>query len=185
MGGGQGGAGGDDDDAGPGAGGAGGQGGQGGQGGMGGGSGECFGNFSLGSTFVVGDDVVGPCNQVPPTNCRTGFWIQFLDTEQCVCIPECSDFDPARRPGEACDNDGNFICQQIVSTNGNGNRASACVAREWNICTADGGAGGAGGQGGQGGSGGQGGEPECLGTGDECSFDSDCCSDSCSFGECE
>lgn len=143
----------------------------------------CDGDFTLGSTPNVGDDIVGECNGVPPTNCRAGFWIQFPSTDQCFCVPECSDFDPPRQPGQDCGDSGTYICQHVVSSNGN-NRAQICIPLDWNVCTVDGNS-GAGGSGGQGGQGGQGGDPECSPEGDECSFDSDCCSDSCSFGECE
>jgi hypothetical protein len=171
-------------DAGVGPGGSGGTGGAGGAtGGTGGAANQCDGNFSLGQTPVVGDTIMGDCNGLPPTNCRTGFWIQFPATDECICLVGCGDLDPARQPGQACTNDGAQVCRDIISDNGN-NRARACVPDSWNLCTAGGENNNNGGAGGSA-PGGAGGGDDCGGSTAECTFDSDCCSDSCSFSECD
>lgn len=139
----------------------------------GGGSGACFGDFSLGSTFVVGRDAYTDCSPAKaPTNCATGQFI--FGPGWCKCLMSCSDYTAKPKPGEACNSV--LECWHLVSSS-SGNSGNYCVPpndADWNFCYSNstGGGGGSASTGGGGGS-------SCLGTGKSCSFDSDCCSDNC------
>ncbi len=162
-----------------------GTGGGGGNNGTGGGGGSsCNGNFSLGSTFNVGNDAYTDCSPAnAPKNCLTGNFI--FGSGWCKCLLACSDFNSKPKPGDACNND--LECRHIVSSS-SGNYGNYCIPKNdsaWNYCftnsSSGGGAGGGGGAtgGGSGGGTGGGGGSGCFGSGHDCSFDSDCCSDNC------
>lgn len=138
--GGGGGGGDDEDDEGFGGGSGGGSGGGTG-GGSGGGSGggggtsstSCRSDFATGSTFNTGETILGACNAVPPTNCRTGTFIMMNDTNECFCAPHCTAFDPPRTPGQACNSTGTVVCQSLAPASGL-KPANFCVPPDWNLC---------------------------------------------------
>lgn len=145
----------------------------------GGGTAACLGDFSLGSTFVVGRDAYTDCSPAQaPTNCATGQFI--FGPGWCKCLMSCSDYTSKPKPGEACNSV--LECRRLVSTS-SGNTGNYCVPPNdsaWNFCysNATGGGGGSNTGGGSGGGGGS----SCAGSGKSCSFDDDCCSSNCEIG---
>ncbi|MCC6808881.1 MAG: hypothetical protein IT381_15750 [Deltaproteobacteria bacterium] len=170
-----------------------------------GGGPSCKGDFSLGETFVKGEDYFEKCNKAAPTNCVDGRWITFKDSGDCFCAVSCSAFKTPLKPGEACDKNGDFTCEKIKATNAGANSATWCVAKSWNVCTegsASGGGGssgpsgstGGGGTGGSsgstgstgstGGGGSGGGGNQCKAIGTKCGDDDECCSKNCMDSKC-
>ena len=154
-------------------------------------AGGCDGDFSLGDVPFASDDTsqLGAlCDGSPPRNCPRGDYIQHSDGN-CYCLLACSELQGIR-DGDNCNESGTWQCQTIVSSNGN-NRATWCVPTAWNLCTAGGGDNGGGDNGGgDNGGGDNGGGPVCENedgapSGAPCTFSSDCCSDECTFEECE
>lgn len=97
---------------------------------------SCVGDFSLGTTFVKGEDYFAACDKAPPpTNCIGSAWVTFAGN--CFCAIPCSSFENVK-PGDACDSAGNYVCSRIQATNAGGNSATWCVAKAWNLCAADG-----------------------------------------------
>ena len=101
---------------------------------------DCFGDFTLGSTFYKSQDTsqLGQaCNpKGAPKNCPDGLWITFGDTGDCICIANCSAFQGIK-PGDNCTTSGTWKCLKIKATNSSANSATACVPTKWNLCTAD------------------------------------------------
>ncbi len=94
---------------------------------------SCNGKFSLGSTFMKGETMLGDCNKNPPTNCADGMWVSMTDGG-CKCVVACSSFQVPKKIGDTCSNDGAATCQKVVADNGN--YATVCVMNSWNLCTA-------------------------------------------------
>ena len=93
----------------------------------------CESDFALGETFYHGEDLGTACSpHNAPQNCRTGDFIMFDDTGECICIAACSRFTDVRL-GDACTMDGSWTCQHIQATNGN--NGEYCVPNAWNLCT--------------------------------------------------
>jgi hypothetical protein len=148
--------------------------------------GSCEGNFTLGKNFVVSGDISTygqKCNSSAPTNCPDGYFINFPQTGECICVVGCSS------AGTACNGDGSAMCEQVLATNADANSATLCVPTAWNLCTKGGSTGSAGSPGGSAGSpgSGSGGSPggSCGPQGSACEQDEDCCSGDCFGNACD
>ena len=87
--------------------------------------------FSTGSNAIVGDDVYTRCDGFPAQNCRTGGFIWFdADESECYCALRCDDFDPVRQPGDACDSNGEFVCQYLENASGT-SKGNWCIPTSW------------------------------------------------------
>ncbi len=109
----------------------------GGDSGGGGGGGGCKGDFALGESAMINsrNDLGIECNNYnAPTNCPTGLYIQFAKPKQCFCIARCGDFKRNPREGEACTDDGNWVCQHYQATSYSTNHAVFCAPKGWNLC---------------------------------------------------
>jgi len=98
---------------------------------------NCEGNFSLGSTFYKSSDTKQTglgCNpKGAPKNCPDGYWINFPDTDECICILSCAGIGVT--VGANCTTDGAWKCMEIKATNASGNSGKMCVPVKWNLCT--------------------------------------------------
>lgn len=99
---------------------------------------DCDGNWTLGSTFYKSEDTsqLGQaCNpDKAPKNCPDGLFIMFGDTQECICILNCSSMVNIKE-GDNCNTSGTWKCQKIKATNASGNSALACVPTKWNLCS--------------------------------------------------
>jgi hypothetical protein len=156
----------------------------------------CVGDWSLGSVPFSGEPTLGQACDDPnvPKNCADGTFIIFNDTSECICIALCSSLGVG--PGDNCTQDGTWVCEKILATNAGMNSATACVNKNWNVCT-DGGGGGtsdsatsasdsssASDSASSDSASSSDTSTECSESGARCSFDDDCCSGTCDFGVC-
>lgn len=98
---------------------------------------NCEGNWTLGSTFFKSNDTtqtgVACSPNGAPKNCPDGYWITFLDTNECICLLSCAAIGVS--VGQACTKDGAWTCQNIKATNASGNSGKMCVPVKWGLCT--------------------------------------------------
>jgi hypothetical protein len=102
----------------------------------GGGGDACDGDFELGSTsyFDSGAHIGDECNSYRnPTNCPTGVYIHLGHPRRCVCVVRCEEYGSRPAPGNACTQDGSWVCEHYQSKVGRAH-AELCAPREWNLC---------------------------------------------------
>ncbi len=88
-------------------------------------------DFATGSSPFEGEAVYEACDSVPPTNCATGAYILFGEArDTCYCALRCSDFDPPKSLGEACDTGGQTTCTHIVNRDGTSS-GDWCLTDSW------------------------------------------------------
>ena len=154
-----------------------------------GGSESCVSDISIGSGIANPAGQLGAAcaPSTDPANCVDGSYIRFNDTDECVCIAKCSSLGVSQ--GNACDQNGLYICQSVQGTSG----GPFCIASSWNVCgDASGGGGSSGGDGASGGgdgndgtTGGEGGDGStCKPDGLPCDDDAECCSLACFASGC-
>ena len=97
----------------------------------------CYGDFTLGSTFYKSQDTkqtgLACDNKSMPKNCPDGFWINFPDTGDCICILSCAGIGVT--VGQNCTTDGAWKCMEILATNASANGGKMCVPTKWGLCT--------------------------------------------------
>lgn len=97
----------------------------------------CYGDFTLGSTFFKSGDTkqtgLACSPNGAPKNCPDGYWIDFPDTGDCICILSCAGIGVT--VGENCTTDGAWKCMDIKATNASGNSGQMCVPTKWELCT--------------------------------------------------
>jgi hypothetical protein len=97
---------------------------------------QCGGQWTLGSTAMVNsrNPMGTECNDYyAPTNCPTGFYIQFPKKGKCYCMVRCSELVSAPAPTQNCTPDGSWVCNDYHSTISK-NHATFCAPAEWNLC---------------------------------------------------